>query len=46
MNLYIQSVPRLIDEILPLRDEQPNLVIGTPCVLTREIQMHDHPRRP
>jgi hypothetical protein len=46
MNLYIQSVPRLIDEVVAIRNEQPNLVISTLCVLAREIQMHDYPRRP
>jgi hypothetical protein len=41
MNLYVQSVPRLIDEVVAIRDEQPNLLIRTSCVFARKIQMHD-----
>ena len=36
----IQSLTRFIDEILPIRDEQPNLLIRTSHVFARKIQMH------
>jgi hypothetical protein len=43
MNLYVQSVPRLVDEVVPIFDEQPQFVIRAPCVLTREIPVHSSP---
>ena len=36
----IQSITRLINEILPIRDKQPNLLIRTSRVFARKIQMH------
>jgi hypothetical protein len=44
VDFHIQSVPRLIDKIVPILDKQPNLVIRAPCVLARKIQMHCHHR--
>jgi len=40
VDLYIQSVPRLINKIVPILDKQPNLVIRAPRVFARKIQMH------
>ncbi|MGB9415910.1 MAG: hypothetical protein WCB58_06290 [Acidobacteriaceae bacterium] len=39
-DLHIQSIARLIDEVVAILDEQPNLFIGASCVLAREIQIH------
>jgi hypothetical protein len=44
-DLHIQSIARLIDKVVPVFDEQPQFVIGTSCVLAREIQMHLRPLR-
>jgi hypothetical protein len=46
VDLHIQSITSLIDKVVAVLDEQPQFVIGAPCVLVREIQMHDCPRRP
>jgi hypothetical protein len=40
LDFHIQSDPRLIDKIVPIPDEQPNLVIRAPRVFARKIQMH------
>jgi hypothetical protein len=40
INLHIQSVPRLIDKVMPILDKQPNFVIRAPRVFARKIQMH------
>jgi hypothetical protein len=37
VDFHIQSVPGLIDQIVPILNEQPNLVIGTSCVLACKV---------
>jgi hypothetical protein len=44
LDFNIQSIPRLIDKIVPILDKQPNLVIRSPRILARKIQMHRHHR--
>ncbi len=39
-DFHIQSVPRIIDKVVPILDKQPNLVIRAPCILARKIHMH------
>jgi hypothetical protein len=46
LDFHIQSVPRLIDKVVPILDKQPNLVIRAPRVFARKIQMHRHHPRP
>jgi hypothetical protein len=46
LNLHVQSIARLIDKVVPILEEQPDFVIGTSCVLSREIQTHDYPDKP
>jgi hypothetical protein len=40
LDFHIQSVPRLIDKVMPILDKQPNFVIRAPRVFARKIQMH------
>jgi hypothetical protein len=37
VDFHIQSVPGVIDEIVPILDEQPDLVIGTSCVFACKV---------
>jgi hypothetical protein len=46
VDFHIERFLRLIDQIVPILNEEPNLFIRASCVLAGEIQMHrDHLRR-
>jgi hypothetical protein len=44
VNFHIQRFPCLIDKVVAILDEQPDLFIGAPCILAREVHIHHRHR--